>query len=236
MRRQEKFSSPDDVHDPHRLVVSRRVILRRGRQDGRRGARRRPQDRGAPGAPENRGSAARRSRPRSSRKAAARCSSQRNPPRIGSRQRPVQRVDGRSCAERRATAAKHRLKAERLRRPAQPGADPGRLLFGKAFCVDEFCARRNRQHEILRRLAKSQYEAARGGRAFEFDPIGFARLRNVEMRDLGNPGRTFPIKRARSLATGFGARYLSRKGISFALTRPLAILVQLRPLAFRHEC
>ena len=28
MRRQEKFSSPDDVHDPHRLVVSRRVILR----------------------------------------------------------------------------------------------------------------------------------------------------------------------------------------------------------------
>jgi transposase len=46
----------------------------------------------------------------------------------------------------------------------------------------------------------------------------------------------FPIKRARSLATGFGARSLSRKGISFALTRPLAILVQLRPLAFRHEC
>ena len=28
MGRQEKFSSPDDVHDPHRLVVSRRVILR----------------------------------------------------------------------------------------------------------------------------------------------------------------------------------------------------------------
>jgi hypothetical protein len=63
----------------------------------------------------DRGSAARRSRPRSSRKAAARRSSQRSPPRIGSRQRPAQRVDGRSCAERRATAAKHR---------AQGGASP----------------------------------------------------------------------------------------------------------------
>ncbi len=104
-----------------------------------------------------------------------------NAPLSGSMVDPV-----RNAAQRQQCAG---LEVERLRRPAQPGAYPGRLPFGKAFCVDEFCARRNRQHEILRRVAKSQDKAARGGGAFEFDPIGLARVRNVEMRDLGNAGR-----------------------------------------------
>ena len=113
----------------------------------------------------------------------------------------------RNAAQRQQCAG---LEVERLRRPAQPGAYPGRLPFGKAFCVDEFCARRNRQHEILRRVAKSQDKAARRGGAFEFDPIGLARVRNVEMRDLGNAGR----------ALSYQARQITRHWIWGAISFP----------------
>ena len=107
-----------------------------------------------------------------------------NAPLRGSMVDPV-----RNAAQRRQFSWPH---VKSLRQLAQPGADPGRLPFGKEFCVDEFCASRNRQHGVMRRGPNPQYKASRGSASFDLDPIGLAPLRNVEIGDVGTAGRIFP--------------------------------------------
>ena len=67
----------------------------------------------------------------------------------------------------------------------------GACLSAKAFASMSFARARIVKNDILRRSAKSQYKAASGGGALEFDPIGLARVENVEMRDVGTAGRLF---------------------------------------------